>query len=69
MMDQRLAEAEYLAGDYSIADMAAYPWVFRHPMQNISLDDMPNLRRWFDQVGARPAVQRGMQIPPRKDGL
>ena len=69
MMDQRLAEAEYLAGDYSLADMAAYPWVFRHPMQNISLDDMPNLRRWFDQVGARPAVQRGMQIPPRKDGL
>ena len=69
MMDKRLAEVDYLAGDYSIADMAAYPWVFRHPMQNISLDDMPNLRRWFNQVGARPAVQRGMQIPPRKDGM
>lgn len=69
LMDKRLAEADYLAGDYSIADMAAYPWVFRHPMQNISLDDMPNLRRWFNQVGARPAVQRGMGIPPRKDGL
>ncbi len=70
LMDRRLADAEYLAGaEYSIADMAAYPWVFRHPQQKISLDGMPHLARWFVAVGARPAVQRGMQIPPRDDGL
>jgi GST-like protein len=70
LMDRRLADAEYLGGDdYSIADIAAYPWVFRHPQQKISLDGMPHLTRWFKTVGARPAVQRGMQIPPRKDGL
>lgn len=70
LMDRRLADAEYLAGDeYSIADIAAYPWVFRHPQQKISLEAMPHLTRWFATVGARPAVQRGMQIPPRKDGL
>lgn len=69
LMDRRLAEAEYLAGEYSIADMAAYPWVFRYPQQGLSLDGMPSLKRWFDAVGARPAVKRGMQIPPRKDGL
>lgn len=70
LMDRRLANADYLGGDdYSIADIAAYPWVFRHPQQKISLDGMPNLSRWFAAVGARPAVQRGMQIPPREDGL
>ncbi len=69
LMDRRLADVEYLAGDYSIADMAAYPWVFRHPQQGISLDGWPHLARWFAAVGARPAVKRGMQIPPRKDGL
>lgn len=69
LMDRRLAQAEYLAGDYSIADMAAYPWVFRHPQQGISIDGLPHLSRWFAAVGARPAVKRGMQIPPRTDGL
>ena len=69
LMDRRLAEAEYLAGDYSIADMAAYPWVFRYPQQEIALDELPHLSRWFQAVAARPAVARGMQIPPRKDGL
>lgn len=70
LMDRRLANAEYLGGaDYSIADIAAYPWVFRHPQQKISLDGMPHLARWFAAVGARPAVKRGMQVPPRQDGL
>jgi GST-like protein len=69
LMDRRLADVEYLAGEYSIADMAAYPWVFRYPQQGISLDAMANLKRWFTAVAARPAVQRGMQIPPRQDGL
>jgi GST-like protein len=69
LMDRRLADAEYLAGDYSIADIAAYPWVFRYPQQQIALDGLPNLTRWLTAVGERPAVKRGMQIPPRSDGL
>jgi GSH-dependent disulfide-bond oxidoreductase len=69
LMDRRLADAEYLAGDYSIADIAAYPWVFRYPQQGISLESTPNLARWAGAVAQRPAVKRGMQIPPRKDGL
>lgn len=70
LMDQRLAETEFLGGkEYSVADIAAYPWVFRYPQQDISLKSMPHLSRWFETVGARPAVKRGMQIPPRKDGL
>jgi len=69
IMDRRLAEAPYLAGDYSIADVAAYPWVFRHDMQEIDLATFTNLSAWFDRVASRPAVKRGMNIPPRKDGL
>ena len=68
-MDGRLGEAEYLAGDYSIADIAAYVWVWRRYQQKIDLAAYPNLNRWFMAVNARPAVQKGEQIPPRSDGL
>jgi GSH-dependent disulfide-bond oxidoreductase len=67
--DRRLAEAPYLAGDYSIADIAAYPWVYRHAMQGIAMARFPALAAWMARVAARPAVQRGMNIPPRSDGL
>jgi GSH-dependent disulfide-bond oxidoreductase len=64
VLDRRLGEAEFLADDgYSIADIATYPWVVRHEWQGVSFADLPNLRRWFAAVGARPAVQRGMQVP------
>ncbi len=63
VLDARLAEAEYLAGDYSIADIATFPWVARHAWQQVDLADFPHVRRWFDAVGARPAVQRGMAVP------
>jgi GST-like protein len=59
VMDTRLADREFLAGDYSIADMAAWPWVVPWKKQGQVLDDFPNLRRWFDTLRARPAVQRG----------
>jgi GST-like protein len=62
VMDRRLGEASYLAGDYSIADMACWPWVRPHRRQGKSLDDFPNLKRWFETVGARPAVRRGMAL-------
>ncbi len=63
VMDARLAEAPYLAGDYSIADMACWPWVAQHDWAGVSIDDLPNLRRWLARVGARPAVRRGADVP------
>jgi len=63
VLDKRLGEADCLAGAYSIADIATYPWVARHEWQEIALDDYPNVRRWFDAISARPAVQRGMKVP------
>ena len=64
VLDRRLGVTEFLADDgYSIADIATYPWVVRHEWQGISLADAPNVRRWFETVGQRPAVQRGMQVP------
>ena len=63
VLDRRLGAVEYLAGDYSIADIASYPWITRHEWQGIALDDFPNVRRWFTSIASRPAVQRGMQVP------
>jgi GST-like protein len=63
VLDKRLGEAEYLAGEYSIADIATYPWTARHEWQGVSLDDYPNVKRWFAAIGERPAVQRGMAVP------
>jgi len=63
VMDKRLAESQFLAGDYSIADIATYPWVSRYEMHRTRLEDFPNVKRWFDAITARPAVRRGMEIP------
>ena len=62
VMDKRLAAAPYFAGEYSIADMAIFPWTRSHERQGVSLDDYPNLKRWFDAVADRPAVQRGLEV-------
>lgn len=62
VMDARLREREYLAGDYSIADMAAWPWVYRHDWQEQDLNDFPSVRRWFAAVGARSAVVKGAAV-------
>jgi len=58
VLDKRLADREFVAGAYSIADMAAYPWVVPWERQGQKLDDFPNLKRWFETIAARPAVQR-----------
>ena len=58
VMEKRLGEVEYLAGDYSIADIASYVWLRNPKNEGITLDDYPNLKRWFNAVDARPAVQR-----------
>ena len=60
----------FLAGDdYSIADIAAYPWIYRYRMQEIDIDRFPDLAAWFERVGARAAVKRGLDVPPRGDSL
>jgi len=65
VLDRRLDGREHLAGDgYSIADIATWPWVLRHEWQQVDLAEYPNVKRWFDAVGSRPAVQRGIRIPP-----
>ncbi len=63
VMDGRLGQSEFLAGDYSIADIAAYPWVAQHDWSGVDLAPFPHLTRWYAQLGARPAVQRGMEVP------
>lgn len=69
IVDQALSAREFLAGEYSIADIAAYPWIYRWKMQGIDIGAYPNVREWLERVGERPAVKRGMQIPPRDDDL
>jgi GSH-dependent disulfide-bond oxidoreductase len=58
VLDRRLDGRDFLAGDYSIADMAAYPWIVPYAAQGQNLDDFPHLKRWFEAIGARPAVVR-----------
>jgi GST-like protein len=62
VLEQRLLESEYLAGDYSIADMATYPWLRSHKFQGQKLEDYPAIQRWYGAVRSRPAVQRGLTV-------
>lgn len=64
VMDRQLAKSTFLAGDaYSLADIACYPWISRFERHQVDLADFPNVKRWFDEVGAREAVQKGMAVP------
>ncbi|GIL40799.1 glutathione binding-like protein [Roseiterribacter gracilis] len=62
VLDRRLAGRDFIAGDYSIADMASYPWIVPYERQAQRLEDFPNLKRWFDAMAARPAVQRAYKV-------
>ena len=62
VLDRQLAEREYVAGDYSIADMAIYPWARGWELQRQRLEDFPNMAAWLARMGARPAVQRALQV-------
>ena len=64
VLNTRLSEAAYLADEYSIADIATYPWVARHEWHRVDLAAYPAVKRWYDTIGARPAVVRGMAVPP-----
>ena len=67
VLDTRLKGRDFLAGEYSIADIAHYPWINKHSQLNIFIDAYPNLKKWFENVGTRSAVQRGMNIPSDAD--
>ncbi|MHC0068614.1 glutathione S-transferase N-terminal domain-containing protein [Nostoc sp. UIC 10890] len=63
VLDKQLQSNEFICGDYSIADIATYPWVAIYEFQGLTLDNYPNLKRWVEIVQQRPSVQRGMQVP------
>lgn len=65
VLEGRLAQDEYLAGAYSIADIATWSWVHTHEWSGVSIEGLPNLHRWLDAIRARPAVQRGLAVPGR----
>jgi GST-like protein len=61
VLNKRLTDREFLAGDYSIADMASYPWIVPYERHGQTLDDFPHLKRWFETIRARPAVERAYE--------
>jgi len=63
ILDHRLEGRDYLCDEYSIADIATWPWVRIHFWADVSIDDLPNLQRWRDRIRERPAVERGIQVP------
>ena len=65
VMERSLSEREYLAGDYSIADIANWAWVRTHKWSGVEIEPFPHLSRWSAQLAARPACQRGIEVPPR----
>ena len=69
VLDGHLKDHEYLAGDYSIADIANWAWVRTHRWSGVDIDDLPHLKRWRDAIRARPAAQRGIETPPSKIDL
>ncbi|MEM8973687.1 MAG: glutathione binding-like protein [Pseudomonadota bacterium] len=67
VLDRRLATEEYLAGEYSIADIATWPWVYCAEWTGIDLQETPNLSRWFEALSSRPAIRQGLNVPERLD--
>jgi len=63
VLDGRLEGRGFVAGDYSIADMAIWPWISRFEWQEIDMNDFPNVKRWYVDIASRPAVQKGYQVP------
>ncbi|HET6221405.1 MAG TPA: glutathione binding-like protein, partial [Dongiaceae bacterium] len=66
VLDKRLADRGYLAGEYSVADIAVWPWLRRPDRQGVEIADHPNVKRWFDAIAARPAVERGLNVLAEK---
>ncbi|NJR80608.1 glutathione S-transferase N-terminal domain-containing protein [Sphingomonas corticis] len=69
VLDRRLAHRPFIADEYSIADVAAWPWISRFEWQGIDLDEFPSVRRWYLEVADRPAVRRGYDVPARVNDI
>ncbi|HSG63431.1 MAG TPA: glutathione S-transferase N-terminal domain-containing protein [Gammaproteobacteria bacterium] len=69
VLDTRLGQSPYLGAEYSIADIATWPWISRFGRQQMNLSDYPNLRRWYVEIAQRPAVQTGYHIPQRLEDV
>ena len=65
VLDKRLADREFVADEYSIADIATWPWISRYEWQTIDLDQYPNVKRWYVAIAKRPAVERGYHVPKK----
>ena len=65
VLEKALGQRNFLAGEYSIADIATYPWVWRHEMHHVKLEEFPHVKHWYDMISERAAVKRGMEIPKR----
>jgi GSH-dependent disulfide-bond oxidoreductase len=69
VLDKRLAQEEYVAGEYSIADMAIWPWISRFEWHTVDLNQYANVTRWYKAIAARPAVARGYDVPVKQSGI
>lgn len=69
VLDTRLQDHEYLADDYSIADMATWPWISRWEWHDVTWANYPALKRWYADIAARPAVQRGYDVPAKTNAI
>ncbi len=67
VLDKQLEERDFIAGEYSVADMATWPWISRYEWQRIDIDTFPNVKRWYVEIANRPAVQRGYVVPKHFD--
>jgi GST-like protein len=65
VLDRRLAGRDYIAGDYSVADIAVWPWTSRFEWHRIDMDAYPNVKRWYLSIAARPAVEAGYHVPKK----
>ncbi len=63
VLDKQLSQGEYICGDYSIADIATFPWVAAYDFMGLTLDEHPHLKQWVETMRQRPAVKKGMQVP------
>ncbi|MFQ5626498.1 MAG: glutathione S-transferase family protein [Methyloligellaceae bacterium] len=68
VLDRRLEDNEYMAGDYSIADIATWPWISRFEWHTVDMNEFPNVVRWYKAIAARPAVEKGYHIPVEQPG-
>ena len=69
VLDKQLAQSEFVAGDYSIADMSIWPWISRFEWQQMDLNQYPHVKRWYLAIANRPAVQRGYDVPVKQPGI